>query len=153
MKYFSKLKLYKASNVSFNPATCRAYSYDWWRFVDKINGLVIFNDYNYSPSTNKHQWKIRSVLRDLGIKIDLEIEAPKGLQSPESAIAYHTMEVTRLKNEIAKPRSHKAKNVQRQAKITELNQKIDVVNKLLGRQLYNLNNLSASSLKQVIGVN
>lgn len=50
-----------------------ATSYGHWTFVKVINGKVIFNDYNYSKTTRNHQWTIRSLLRNLGIKIDAEV--------------------------------------------------------------------------------
>lgn len=80
MKYYKRLKLYKASNVTFDPATCRAYSYDWWRFVDRVDGKVVFNNHRYSNSTAKHQSKVHGLLRELGIKIDLYVDCPTGLQ-------------------------------------------------------------------------
>lgn len=83
MKYFSRLGIYKASNVSFNPDTCQAYSYGWWRFVDCINGKVVFNDYSYSNSTNKHQSKVRNLLAEQDIKIDLFVKVHCGLDGRE----------------------------------------------------------------------
>jgi len=56
-----------------------AYSYDHWCFVKKINGKVIFNDYNYSQTTRKHQWEIKSLLKKLGIKIDIIVYISKSL--------------------------------------------------------------------------
>ena len=73
MKYFKRLGLYKASNVTFDPSTCTALSYDWWVFVKRIEGKVVFNGYRYSVSTAKHQRKVRTLLRELGIRIDLEV--------------------------------------------------------------------------------
>jgi len=74
MKYYKKLKEYKASNVSLTvEPKLEAYSYNWWLFVVRYKGLVIFNDTNYSRPTCKHQSKVRGVLYDLGIKIDIEL--------------------------------------------------------------------------------
>jgi len=67
MKYYKRLKVYKASNVMFNPQTFEATSHDWWVFVKKINGTVLFNDYSYSNSTCRHQSKVRSLLNELKI--------------------------------------------------------------------------------------
>lgn len=80
MKYHKKLGLYKASNVTFNLVTREAYSYGWWRFVSVVNGYVVFNNYSYSVSTCKHQSKVRSLMNELGIKIDLIVECSGGLQ-------------------------------------------------------------------------
>ena len=132
MKYYKRLKIYKASNVEFNPQTCQAYSYGWWRFVDKINGKIVFNDYRYSPSTSRHQWKIRSLLSSLGIKIDFYIEAPEGLQKLNSAVEHYQYEITLLQNAINKPRSRKTTNAWRQAQIEEMRDKIYQVKNLMG---------------------
>lgn len=79
MKYFKRLKIYKASAVTFNPQTMEAYSYSWWKFVAIVEGKVIFNDYYYSPSTRKHQSKVRSLLQELGITIDISMPLPAGI--------------------------------------------------------------------------
>lgn len=79
MKYFKRLKIYKASAVTFNPETLNAYSYEWWRFVAKVENKIVFNNYYYSPSTRKHQAKVRSLLHDLGIKIDITMPLHKGI--------------------------------------------------------------------------
>ena len=81
MKYFVRSNQYRASNVYFDVATREAFSYSWWKFFAVIEGRNIFNHYSYSNSTCKHQNKVRSLLRKLGIEIDLSIEAPKGLQN------------------------------------------------------------------------
>lgn len=81
MKYFKRLKLYKANNVTFDPETMIADSYDWWHFVERINGQIVFNAYFYSPSTSKHQSKVRSLLNELNIKIDVVVKTRAGLQA------------------------------------------------------------------------
>lgn len=74
MKYYTRLKEYKASNVSLTvEPKLEAYSYAWWLFVVRYKGLVIFNNTNYSSSTCKHQSKVRDVLDNLNIKIDIEL--------------------------------------------------------------------------------
>lgn len=126
MKFYKRAGLYKASNVNFNPDTVQAYSYDWWRFVDVINGKVVFNNYNYSNSTCKHQSKVRSVMSDLGIKIDLFIECPDGLQASDptkSVSEYYSQKIEKLKEAMARPRSHARKNEERMAEIEYLTKK------------------------------
>jgi len=81
MKYMKRSNTYKANNVTFDPDTCSAYSYDWWKFVAKHNGKVIFNEYRYSVTTAKHQSKVRSLLRELGIQVDLVVKTRNGLQA------------------------------------------------------------------------
>jgi hypothetical protein len=73
--------IYKATNVTFNPKTLDAHSYSWWRFVAKVEGKVIFNDYRYSVTTAKHQSKVRHLLESLGIKVDIYLQLPKGIDS------------------------------------------------------------------------
>jgi hypothetical protein len=81
MKFSNRSKLYSASNVTFNPETCQANSYGWWTFVKVIHGKVIFNSYRYSNTTSKHQYRVRSLLSKLGIKIDREVKVRGGLQN------------------------------------------------------------------------
>ena len=80
MKLMKRTGIYKASNVSFDPTKISAYSYAWWKFVGVVEGKVIFNNFRYSPSTGKHQYKVRSLLEELGIKIDMHIPLRRGLQ-------------------------------------------------------------------------
>lgn len=115
MKYFKKLKLYKASNVVFNPENKVATSYNWWIFLGYVNGKLVFNDHAYSTTTMRHQRLVKGVLSDLGIKPDLIIDSHLSL-SPEAL----RDAIQRLKNasessmqEIDKPRSHKKKNEER----------------------------------------
>ncbi len=87
MKYMKRAGIYQASNynVTFNPKTLEAYSYRWWKFVARIEGKVIFNNYRYSVSTGKHQRKVRSLLEELGVKVDLFLPLPQGINSSSLA--------------------------------------------------------------------
>lgn len=71
--------IWKGSNVVLDTQAMTATSYDWWYFVKRVNGKIVFNDYRYSISTAKHQRKVRSVLAALGIKIDLVVELKESL--------------------------------------------------------------------------
>ena len=71
----------------FNPETMYAHSYRWYDLVKRIKGTVVLNDYRYSQQTSGHIWKTRDVLRTLGIKF-VELEAPRGLQNLDAALAY-----------------------------------------------------------------
>lgn len=84
MKLMKRTGIYKAANVTFDPKSLNAYSYDWWRFVAFVEGLVVFNNYRYSVSTAKHQSKVRSVMRELGIKIDIEMPLPRGIRADQT---------------------------------------------------------------------
>jgi hypothetical protein len=92
MKYFTKLGLYKASNVEFNPKTLIATSYDWWTFVRQVDGKVLFNTYRYSPTTGRHQAKVRSLMNSLGISFE-EVAMRESLcrfENLEQVYAAHT---------------------------------------------------------------
>ena len=82
MKHMKRANIYQCSNYNctFNPETIEAHSFRWWRFVAKVDGMVIFNSYRYSNSTSKHQSKVRSLMSQLGIKIDLFLELPRGIK-------------------------------------------------------------------------
>lgn len=71
-----KNKIFKGCNgkCTFDPVSMQAHSYKHWRFVDVIKGKLVFNNYAYSVTTRGHQWAVKNLLRDLGIKIHLEIE-------------------------------------------------------------------------------
>lgn len=84
MKYYKRLKIYKASNVTFDRATMQAYSYNWWRFVARIDGKVVFNNHSYSPSTCKHQYKVRDLLSELGINIDVMVNVRESLRDHDT---------------------------------------------------------------------
>lgn len=81
MKYMKRKNIYQCSNYNctFDPVSKRAMSYKWWAFVAEVEGKIVFNNYRYSNSTSKHQSKVRSLLNELGIKIDLELPIPNGL--------------------------------------------------------------------------
>lgn len=69
---------YAASNcfVSISPdlKKINAQSYGWWRFVYRDSvGNVIFNNSNYSSSTNNHQSNVSSILSRLNIHIDITL--------------------------------------------------------------------------------
>lgn len=113
MKYSEKDHTYKASKVTVNAKTFEARSYDWDIFAKVINGKLVWNSYNYSPSTIKHLYKVKRLFQELGLKPDLEIEAPKGLQRLDVAIEHYGNKNARLSAEISKPRTRKAKNRER----------------------------------------
>lgn len=123
MKYSNKRQRYEASNVSFNPETFKAYSYGWWQFVAKIDGKIYFNTHFYSPSTCKHQSKVRRLLDELGIKIDYKIDCPEGFQAEhwyKISISNYKYDIDILKAAINKKGSRKATNARREAEIKEL---------------------------------
>lgn len=80
----TKAGIYKASNVSFDPKAMEAKSYDWWLFVTKVNGLTVFNDYSYSNTTRRHQWKVKALMQSLGLPIHIRVEMRESLDHPKA---------------------------------------------------------------------
>jgi len=76
--------IYKASNVTFNPETKEAYSYNWWRFVGIVDGLLVASNYRYSNTTGRHQIKVFALMDELGIKIDLALPLPRGVRHDQT---------------------------------------------------------------------
>ena len=130
LKYFPRLNLYKASNVTFDPATCRGYSYKWYRLVDKIGNTVVLNTYGYSYTTIRHIYKVRRVLEDLRIQY-VEIEAPRGLQDLEQAMRHYTFKNQELLERVNNPRTKKEKNVQRYHELAQNGNKLLLIKQLM----------------------
>ncbi len=84
MKQLKHSGIWKATNVTFDPSSCNAYSYVWWRFVARIEGKVLFNNYRYSVTTAKHQRKVADLLEQLGIKVDVTMPLPRGIRADQS---------------------------------------------------------------------
>lgn len=130
MKYNSKSGIYKASNLTFDPSQMKSYSYDWYELFSRIGQLNVMNDYNYSSTTVKHKYKLRELLRQLGIDIHASIEAPKGLQDLDSSIALYNKRITDLYAAMEKKGSKQKKNEERMAAVVELRKKIKQVENL-----------------------
>lgn len=117
MKFSNKRQQFEGSNVSFNPTTMIAKSYDWWVFVTIFNGKTIFNSSNYSMSTNRHQSKVRAMMRQ-SHSIDLVLHNTReSLSNPETALLSeikNTKErIETLKAELLNPRRKKALDASR----------------------------------------
>lgn len=104
LKFYKRLNLYKASNVTFNPVTKEAFSYNWWKFTKVIEGKLVFNSYSYSPSTCKHQYKVKDVLRHLNLAVSCDIEAPDGLDKLPSALLLHKAKLHNMREKVLKAR-------------------------------------------------
>ena len=135
MKYMVRSNTYKASNVYFDCDTEQAYSYDWWCFVSRINGVLVFNDHNYSPSTNKQQSKVKSLLNALGLeyfrvntRYSLGPIGRTGLERSIEALESENAELTELIN---KKRSRKTKNIRRAHKIKLNLEQIKKIQKIM----------------------
>lgn len=123
MKYFSRLGLHKNSTGTnkIDIENVKAWSYDWWVYLTKVNGLVIFNNTTYSPSTNKHQSDCR---RLLDYKYDIELRyTTKSLDNIKEAIndeVFNRLKVVKgLQLLINKKGTRKTTNVKRQLLIND----------------------------------
>ena len=148
MKYYKRLKEYKASNVSLTiEPKLEGYSYAWWLFVVRYKGLVIFNNTNYSSSTCKHQSKVRGVLSNLNIKIDIELNntlksfgefkehRPSDGDFVKAAIEDEIEKIELINKTLAdlikKPRTRKSTNEKRAQQIKENKTQIQKLKKVL----------------------
>lgn len=104
MKFYKRLDLYKASNVTFNPVTKEAFSFQWWKFTKVIDNKLVFNSYSYSSSTCKHQYKVRDVLRHLNLTVSCNIEAPDGLDRLDTALTLHKAKLHTMREKVLKAR-------------------------------------------------
>lgn len=134
MKYYKRLKIYKNHNGNnyFNPETLEAISYNWWIYLRRINNKLVFNDYTYSNTTAKHQYQLKKVLSFNGIKPDIYIESPNGLQDLNSSVNLYKTRINDLTNLINAPKSRFKTNQKRQLQIIALQDKIKQINELIG---------------------
>jgi hypothetical protein len=115
MKFSNKRQQFEGSNVSFNPSRMIAKSYNWWIFMAVINGKVVFNNSRYSPSTGKHQRKVRAKVDG---KIDLMLfNTRKSLATGELALILEIKNTKQLigtlEAELLNPRRKKALDASR----------------------------------------
>lgn len=125
MRYSKKLNMYRGHNVTFNTATYQATSYDWWRFVDRRKGFVIFNSFSYGRAFQKHHDDVREVLNKLGIKVDIEINCPVGLQDILAVMDYYNKQIELLYKEKHKKGSRSRKNLARDQLIEHYRKVLD----------------------------
>lgn len=129
LEFYPRLGLWKASNVTLDPSTLEAHSYSWWLMARRFGDLVVFNSFRYSVSTSKHQFNVRCWLGHHGISY-VTLEAPRGLDDLDSARRRYLRLIDELKAEIAKPRTRKAKNQEREAMIQRHRAKLALIDQL-----------------------
>lgn len=78
-RYQSRKHRFVASNNYLDLDNMTAWSYGWWMYFRRIGGLWVFNSHRYSPSTGRHQQRMRSLLSRLGIQIDIEVDTRSSL--------------------------------------------------------------------------
>jgi hypothetical protein len=129
MKYYPSKKLFLASNVTFSAERIEAYSYSWWKFVAIIDGLVVFNNYRYSTTTSGHQWKVRKLMQDLRIRVDIEAPFREGLQELPKDKPYNLIQDAeeRLCEAFLKDEEKKIRRAEKALK-RKLNKKIEASN-------------------------
>lgn len=67
--------VYKGRNVMLDVLEVKATSYNWWQFVKRVKGIVVFNSHRYSVTTARHQSEVLSMLRSRShIKPDLFVD-------------------------------------------------------------------------------
>jgi hypothetical protein len=107
LKWRPRLGIYTGGkNNRFDPSTFEAVSYNWWTYVSKINGKIVFNAYPYSSSTQSHQRNMRALLKQLKIKIDVEVYMRQSLSKFWSDSLPHQYEEM-FQIEIDAPRARK----------------------------------------------
>jgi hypothetical protein len=131
MKLFTRSNLYKTSNLTFNPSTLEGFSYDWYSIIKKIDNKLVLNTYRYSNTTCKHISKIRRLVVELGLTIDLEIEAPQGLQSLNDSKLHYESLVKEKNKELEKGRT--SKREERLKQLCDLENKLNWINLQLNR--------------------
>lgn len=118
MKFSNKRQQFEGSNVSFNPFTQVAKSYDWWVFLTNMNGIVIFNDSRYSNTTNRHQSKVKALMLKDSIIPSLTLhntrESLTSGKALQSEIVNTNALIKKLESELANPRRKKALDSERQ---------------------------------------
>ena len=130
MKYYTRLKVYKSSNLTLDIENGIAYSYGWYQIAKRVNGQWYVNEYNYSNSTRKHVIKIKNQLMRLGIDF-FTVESPRGLQAPMTSFSYYNDKIDNLNTLINKKGTRKEKNSERQQDILKIEQKKEVLKGLL----------------------
>ena len=111
----------------------KATSYKDWVFVAKIGDKVVFNDYKYSHTTSRHQWAVRHLMRQLGIKIDIEVNMRQSLD--EWSFKNHSLNslyYTALYSlvEIYTPRKRKVTKEYNRSRINKMKEQIKILKEL-----------------------
>ena len=116
MKYFKRLGIYKNSTGSnyYDPQKQEAFSYDWWRYLQNIEGHLVFNNYSYSSTTSQHQHNLLRIIGYKTPKITVYLRnGLNGISSIHDEIERLINENLELKKTILKPRTKKKTNFSR----------------------------------------
>lgn len=130
-RYLKTKNIYRRSNNEFYADDCQAYSCGWYRYIDRIDGYVIFNAYRYSTSTDKHLLHGWDLLEELGIDIAETVYCPGGLQDLESGIRHAEEQIANLNAAVRKKGSRYKTNEKRIEQIKVWQNQIDILNNLI----------------------
>lgn len=131
LKFRPRKQVFSASNNSFDPKTYKAVSYNWWVYVSKIKGKLVFNNYTYSVTTRKHQSAMQTFLRENKVKIDLIVETRESLGSTKlNDSALENLYESLLNLEIKLPRMRKVNQESTKKAIEFLKRDIKLARKL-----------------------
>jgi hypothetical protein len=125
MKFSNKRQQFEASNVTFSPSKVEAYSYGWWKFLTVINGKTIFNNAHYSPTTNRHQAKVRQLAKSHGVSLDLVLRFTNANLTDANfafkmEIDSAKIEISNIEKSLSNNRRKKSLDTSRQAMIESL---------------------------------
>lgn len=118
-KYSKSRNRYEKSNLWIDVEQMVGYSYNWYRILDNIDGIVVLNIYSYSCTTARHIGEIAHVLRCLNQNY-ITIEAPHGLKNLGSSVALYKSRIEKLEADIAAPKSRRKTNLERVKAIAAL---------------------------------
>lgn len=131
MKYYKRLGVYKNSTGSnyYDPEKQEAFSYRWWRYLQNIEGKLVFNNYSYSVTTSGHQSTLRSLLDYPSDMIYVRVsEGLNGIGSIHTYIKTLENECEALRKDILRPRTRKSTNKNR---VWEMKNKLKEIKKLV----------------------
>lgn len=72
--------------LTYYPETGEAYSYGWWRFAKKINGIMIINLGQYSQTTTSHQQEFLWFYKGDRITIDIGMDSLNSIDDLDKAM-------------------------------------------------------------------
>ena len=121
MKYVKKRQRYESGRFAYNPLTRHCTSYDWWDISRVIGGTLVVNVHSYSPTTAHHVGKAWRALKypDDAVVIDVRPFSGK-LDNKEEVIKALSCQIAHLYREARRPKTHKAKNLERIKRANEL---------------------------------
>lgn len=153
MKYMKRKNKYVSGgsrngtyNNEYFPSKLEAFSYGWWRYLQVINGILVFNNYSYSVSTNKHQ---RDLLQHIGYNAPQifvrDRESLNGIASIIRFIKILENECKDLRDNVLKAGTRKKTNLDR---LSQIEFKIENMKKIV--DTFNLvdYNISIETAKQ-----